>query len=91
MDMVPLTHKRQIGQSAAYEAAYRSEEGALGVAFVNYFAHFGYGKVPFRDMVSSGFLNVGTISDVKRPFNSNPGIWYGVVLLVYRAGCDGVG
>jgi alkanesulfonate monooxygenase SsuD/methylene tetrahydromethanopterin reductase-like flavin-dependent oxidoreductase (luciferase family) len=49
-----------------YEAAYRSEEGALGAAFVNYFAHFGYGKVSFSDMVSSGFLNVGTVSDVKR-------------------------
>jgi hypothetical protein len=49
-----------------YEAAYRSEECALGAAFVNYFAHFGYGKVSLPDMVSSGFLNVGTISDVKR-------------------------
>ena len=31
-----------------YEAAYRSKEAALGAAFVNYFAHFGYGKVSFR-------------------------------------------
>jgi alkanesulfonate monooxygenase SsuD/methylene tetrahydromethanopterin reductase-like flavin-dependent oxidoreductase (luciferase family) len=49
-----------------YDAAYRSEAGALGAAFVDYFAHFGYGKVAFQDMVDSGFLNVGTVDDVKR-------------------------
>lgn len=49
-----------------YEAAYCSEQGALGAAFVDYFAHFGYGKVSFQDMVDNGFLNVGTIDDVKR-------------------------
>lgn len=50
----------------SYQEAFASERACLGEAFVEYFAHFGYGNVSYQDMVDSGFLNVGTIDDVKR-------------------------
>jgi alkanesulfonate monooxygenase SsuD/methylene tetrahydromethanopterin reductase-like flavin-dependent oxidoreductase (luciferase family) len=52
--------------AATRDAALRAERGALGEAFVEFFAHFGYGDVSYQQMVDAGFLNVGTVDDVKR-------------------------
>jgi alkanesulfonate monooxygenase SsuD/methylene tetrahydromethanopterin reductase-like flavin-dependent oxidoreductase (luciferase family) len=74
-----------------YEAAYRLEEGALGAAFDNYFAHFCYGKVYFPRHGEQWLPQRRNDRRREASFSNNPRMWHGMVLLVYRAGCDGVG
>ena len=55
-----------VNMASTYDETFASERAYLGEAFVEFFAHFGYGNVSYQDMLDSGFLNVGTVDDVKR-------------------------